>query len=62
MTKKIVQVVTLGEGSTITSKEVEVVNRESKAYVEHHLYLEQYMTDVIKFNSDIEKYFSLLLG
>ena len=43
-------------------KEVIVIDKDGEDYVEYQINLKQYMTDLTKFNSDLEKIFSLLLG
>jgi len=60
--KKIIQEATIGLNSVLIGKEVEVIDKDGEAYVEYQLYLKQYLSDGTKFNSDIEKLFSLLLG
>lgn len=62
MTKKIVQVATLGEDSKMIGKEVTDIDKDGEDYVEYQINLKQYMSDLTKFNSDLEKIFSLLLG
>ena len=34
--------------------EVKLIDKDGEAYVEYQVYLEQYLLNVIKFNSDIE--------
>ena len=54
---KIIQEVTLGLNSVLIGKEVELIDKDGESYVEYQLYLEQYLLNVIKFNSDIENSF-----
>ena len=60
--EKIIQEATIGLNNILIRKEVEVIDKDGESYVEYQLYLKQYLSDVTKFNSDIEKLFNLLLG
>ena len=62
MTTKVVQVATIGEDSKMVGKEVVVIDKDGEEYVEYQINLKQYMTDLNKFNSDLIKIFSLLIG
>ena len=60
--KKIIQEATIGINSVLIGKEVEVLDKDSEAYVEYQLYLKQYLSDVTKFNSDIENFLAYYLS
>ena len=62
MVIKVIQVVTIREDSKIMGKEVTFIDKDGEAYSEYSLYLKQYMTDLTKFNSDLEKAFSIIIG
>ena len=51
---KIIQEATLDLNSVLIGKEVKLIDKDGEAYVEYQVYLEQYLLNVIKFNSDIE--------
>ena len=62
MMTKVIQVTTVGEGSNMVGKEVTCIDKDSEAYIEYFLHLKQYMTDLTKFNLDLETYFSIIIG
>lgn len=61
MMTKVIQIASVGENSTLTRTEVRVIDKTEESYKEYQLLLKQYHFDVNKFNSDIERCFSLLL-
>ena len=62
MTTKVIQVATVGEDSIMVRKEITCIDKTGEEYTKYSLCLKQYMTDLTKFNSDLEKFFGLILG
>ena len=62
MINKVVQFATMGEDSVLVGREVSVIDKDCEEYIEYQLYLKQYMTDLTKFNDNLEKCYSLLIG
>ena len=61
VTTKVVQVATVVKDSIMVGKKSTYPDKTGEEYAEYSLYLKQYMDDLAKFNSDLDKYFSLIL-
>ena len=61
-TKKIVQVPTVGDQSILIGVEKEAIDTDSEDFLEYQLELKQYVSDNSRYNSDLQKCFSMIMG
>ena len=62
MTTMIRQFATPGDDSQMVGREVAVMDRDSEAFYEYQLKLKQYLSDVNKYEENLETCYSILLG
>ena len=62
MIKKIIQLATVGQDSKMEGVEKTVIDVGSEDFLEYQIELKQYVSDKTKYNDDIQKCFSLIIG
>ena len=62
MIRKVVQVASAGDNSQLTGVVMKVLDRDGIDFVEYQIDLKQCMSDKTKFNEDLQKCFTIIMG
>ena len=62
MINKVVQVATEGENSRLIGEVQSVIDKEGEGFIVYQIRLKQYLSDIGKYNADLEKCFSIIIG
>ena len=62
MVQKVVQEATLGDDSKLIDVTKNVIDKDGEDYMMYQINLKQYVSDLTKYNDNMEKWYSVIIG